>query len=138
MRKIIFIFLSLLFCLLIHGQKKIVFDYDKSGNREKRTVINLTKSAKAVHEIITEQVEEREIKVYPNPTQGQIKVEISNNADINTCTITINSLGSGRLITRKKATFPTTEIDLSNQPNGFYIMVINIDGKIVSWKIIKQ
>lgn len=137
MKKIILIFLSLFFCLFIYGQK-IVFSYDKSGNREKRTVINLTKSASVSEEVLIDLIEERDIKIYPNPTRGQIKVEIPNNENIKSCTITVNALASGKLVTRKKATFPITDIDLSKYANGFYVMIIDIDGKKVSWKIIKQ
>ncbi|MDH6307248.1 hypothetical protein M2451_000397 [Dysgonomonas sp. PFB1-18] len=138
MKKIIFIAILSMSVLLIRAQSKISFNYDSSGNRTER-VIALTKSAVTTQELITENVNEQyELKIYPNPTKGQIKLEISNSDKIKSCTITINAMSNGKLVLRKKATLPVTDIDISNQLNGFYIMVIEIDGNYSSWKILKK
>lgn len=138
MRKYALILLFTLISVSIGAQNKISFAYDSCGNRINRTILLQKSSVSATIEPFVEIIDKREIKIYPNPTHGQVKVEILNHEDIKSCTITINSLGSGKLIIKKKATLPLTEIDLSTQPNGLYVMVINIDGEKVSWKIIKQ
>ncbi|MDL2303448.1 T9SS type A sorting domain-containing protein, partial [Dysgonomonas sp. OttesenSCG-928-D17] len=132
MKKIIFIAILSMSVLLIRAQSKISFNYDSSGNRTERVIV-LTKSAVTTQELITENVNEQyELKIYPNPTKGQIKLEISNSDKIKSCTITINAMSNGKLVLRKKATLPVTDIDISNQLNGFYIMVIEIDGNYSS------
>jgi len=124
--------------LLLKAQSKISFTYDASGNRTERVIV-LTKSAAATPEVITDSADElHEIKIYPNPTKGQIKLEISNSEKIKSCTITINTMSNGKLVMRKKATLPITDIDISTQQSGIYIMVIEIDGNYTSWKIIKN
>lgn len=117
----------------------IRFAYDASGNRIERTIVlsrSATKSASP--EILTDHVAERSIKIYPNPTQGHLKVEIANTEDIKDCIITIHTMATGQQVYRKKANFPVSDIDISGRPSGIYIMRINIDGKYTSWKIIKQ
>lgn len=137
--KRILLFSFLLTCaLLLKAQSKISFTYDASGNRTERVIV-LTKSAVATPEVITDKSDElHEIKIYPNPTKGQIKLEISNSEKIKSCTITINTMSNGKLVMRKKATLPITDIDISTQQSGIYIMVIEIDGNYTSWKIIKN
>jgi len=124
----------------LQSQNTVKYAYDASGNRIKREIL-LTKSAVATTtepEVFTDQVVERKVKIYPNPTQGQLKVEVENTEGIKNCTITITAMNTGKLITKKKATLPITDIDISNQPFGIYIMLIEIDGEYTFWKIMKN
>jgi len=124
----------------LQSQNTVKYAYDASGNRIKREIL-LTKSAVATTtepEVFTDQVVDRKVKIYPNPTQGQLKVEVENTEGIKNCTITITAMNTGKLITKKKATLPITDIDISNQPFGIYIMLIEIDGEYTSWKIMKN
>lgn len=139
MKRITISLLLVLSFLYVSGQDKVKFTYDQSGNRLERNVISMTKSAQAnTKEVFDDKINEHSIKIYPNPTKGQLKVEIQKNNDIASCTITINAMGNGKLVLKKKAILPVTDIDIGNQPNGIYIMTINIDGEITSWKIIKN
>jgi hypothetical protein len=106
----------------------------------KREIVLATKSAVAPvqAEVFTDQIAERSIKIYPNPTQGQLKVEFGNTEGIKNCTITISAMNTGKQIKKMKATLPVTDIDISNQPFGIYIMLIDVDGDYTSWKIMKQ
>lgn len=139
--KILLIF-TLLFVSFIsmQAQNTIKYTYDAAGNRVKREIVLATKSAIAPTEaeVFTDQVAEREIKIYPNPTYGQLKVAFGNTEGIKKCTITISAMNTGKQIKKIKATFPETDIDISNQPFGIYIMLIDIDGEYTSWKIMKK
>lgn len=137
----------LLFFLLVflfssgNAQNKISFTYDAAGNQNKRVIVLATKSSISANDsvmVYTDIIAERNIKIYPNPTDGFLKLEIGNTENIKNCTITINHLNSGRQILRQKATLPVTTIDISNQSSGMYIMVIDIDGEYTSWKILKK
>lgn len=133
----LFLIMFILF-IPVRAQDKISYAYDASGNRTERVMV-LTKSATVTtQEVFTDTVKERQVKIYPNPTKGLLKVEIPESEDIKNCTISINSIASGRLVMKKKATFPTTDIDISSQQDGFYIMVIDIDGHYTTWKIMKN
>lgn len=123
--------------LFVNGQNKTKFNYDASGNRVER-IIDLTKSATtSTQEVLIEQINDYKIKIYPNPTKGQLKIEMLNSDDIKSFTISIYTLG-GKLITTKKGTIPITEIDLSNRQNGIYIMNVEVNGKTSPWKILKN
>jgi len=125
--------------ILLVGQNTIKYSYDAAGNRTERTIILATKSAIVQSDtIFTDQLAERDIKIYPNPTDGFLKVEIGNTEGIKNYTITINAMNTGKQVKKVKATLPLTDIDVSNQPFGVYIMLIDIDGKSTSWKIIKR
>jgi hypothetical protein len=125
--------------LMIHSQNTIRYAYDASGNRTERTIVLATKSAEAKTEtFFTEELAERTIKIYPNPTDGFLKVEIGNTEGIKNCTITISAINTGKQVKKQKATLPVTDIDISNQPFGVYVMLIDIDGEYTSWKIIKK
>jgi len=83
------IFKTLLFilfmsiCSLLHSQNKVNFGYDNAGNRISRT-ISLLKSAPTSDSeeeppvVYSEMLSDIEIKIYPNPTDGLLKVEIRN------------------------------------------------------------
>ena len=47
-------------------------------------------------------------------------------------------MNTGKQVKKVKATLPLTDIDVSNQPFGVYIMLIDIDGEYSSWRIIKK
>ena len=124
----------------LQSQNTVKYAYDASGNRIKREIL-LTKSAVATTtepEVFTDQVVERKVKIYPNPTQGELKIEVESTEGTKNCTITITAMNTGKLITKKKATLPITDIDISNQPFGIYIMLIEIDGEYTFWKIMKN
>lgn len=117
----------------------ILYSYDADGNRIKREIILAKLSSTLIQpEILQDKVAERNIKIYPNPTYGQLSVEFDKVDDIKNCTITINSMNTGEQILRKKGVFPVTDIDISNQPFGIYTMLIDIDGEYTSWKILKK
>ena len=79
--------------ILLVGQNTIKYSYDAAGNRTERTIILATKSAIVQSDtIFTDQLAERDIKIYPNPTDGFLKVEIGNTEGIKNCTITINAI----------------------------------------------
>ena len=140
MRILNFLFFCILTSVSMHGQMTLKYAYDASGNRTKREIILTARSTPTAdaEDYFTELVAERNIRIYPNPTYGQLKVEIDNAEGIENCIITISDMDTGKQVFINEATFPVTEIDISNQPPGVYIMLIDIDGKYTSWKIIKK
>ncbi|MDL2215219.1 leucine-rich repeat domain-containing protein [Dysgonomonas sp. OttesenSCG-928-M03] len=121
------------------GDYTIEFVYDDSGNRVERKVIVLdTRAAQTITEpkVLTEKIANHSVKIYPNPTQGQINIDIDN-ADSISADVSIFTL-NGKLITKDKVQTSGGHLDLSNNPAGIYILKINIDGEVSSWKIIKK
>jgi len=127
---------------LLYGQNKVTFGYDNAGNRISRT-ISLLKSAPTSESedeppvIYSEMLSDIEIKIYPNPTHGLLKVEICNLPEKQTAEVSLYDL-SGRLITHRKTVDVSTEIDLSGQSDGIYVMKITAGEYQTEWRIIKK
>lgn len=118
----------------------IEFTYDLSGNRiRKEILLTTTRSVESSQESqqFMDEVANQTIIIYPNPTRGQLMVEIANQDDIISGSLTILSL-NGKMILNKAVNQNQINLDISNEPAGTYVLHININGKTSTWKIIKQ
>lgn len=138
-----FICLSVfLFTVETPGQK-ITYTYDNSGNRIKREIVLSPQRTSASNEDTTERLPvsdmlaDKDIKIYPNPTQGMLKVEITNYESSDSGSIHVYSM-NGQTVTHSEISFYLTDIDISNSPNGIYLMQIQLNGTSTTWRIIKQ
>lgn len=116
--------------------QNIQFRYDESGNRDKRYVA----LAKVEDENgqVAEQTEEvlEEDKLYPNPTEGILRFSLVREepAISQVSLIDLN----GRLLYRKTFTAQDFEINISNRPEGIYVLKWTFADQSRSIKIIKQ
>ena len=138
---LVWIFLILmLLCPMLQAQDKIKYSYDAAGNRISRTIVLAPRSAPVdetkpvVH---TEVFSDMQLKIYPNPTTGRLKVEISNLPEGHTAQIWLYAM-SGKLITTYKDVSYAVNIDISGQPAGNYVMKIVAGNFQTEWKIIKK
>ena len=129
-------------CPALHAQDTIAYRYDAAGNRISRTLVLSSRSAQTTPEenkqaVHTEVINDIQLKIYPNPTDGLLKVEIKNLPEGQTAQIWLYAM-SGKLITLLKDVSKETSINLSGQPAGVYVMRI-VSGKFrTEWKIIKK
>ncbi len=134
----------------IRAQNNISFAYDAAGNRVSRTIDlgatqtvnngdeNEKLSFEKSEDFFTEVLAEKEIKIYPNPTRGQLRVDILGYEDLdNNSSIQVFTTG-GALLYKSNTPSQTNDINLSDKPAGLYLMVISIAGERSTWKIIKQ
>lgn len=124
-----------------YGQTNIKFSYDGSGNREER-IINMNKSAIVESDSyfenkpLEEKIGFREIKIYPNPTNGILKVAIP---DLNSIEAQIQLYDlNGKLAARQINLTTLNEIDITSLPAGVYVLIISIGYEKKEWKIIKE
>jgi hypothetical protein len=142
--KTIKLFLFIAGIVLSHNrvftQDKITYAYDAAGNRISRTlVIDQLRADEQIEEeptVYSEVLSDLYIHIYPNPTSGLIRIEIQNLPFDETANITLYQL-SGKLITSKR-TSESTEIDITGQPSGIYILRIVAGDAQTEWKIIKK
>jgi len=119
------------------------FTYDANGNRETRTIDLNFKSATNNNQetiqpsVYKENIEDFEITLFPNPTNGQITLEIKGINDNNQASINIYDF-SGKLLEVHNKIEVINYIDLSQYSNGTYILRILIDKKISEWTVIKK
>ena len=137
-RIIIAVLLALVSPFMIVSQD-IRFSYDAAGNRVKREIVMEAKAldTKSTTDCFSESIAKKDIKIYPNPTDGIIKVEISVFDDTDICEISIFN-ASGQLLLSRTASSSITEVDIVSQPKGIYIMRISLNGNDSIWKIIKK
>ena len=80
---------------------------------------------------------DQKVKIFPNPTKGQLQTELSGFDFTKKTGIYVYS-PTGSLIIQKVPASPSDMIDLSSYPAGIYIMRIIIGDKVSEWKILKE
>ena len=140
---------------LSHAQGTITYTYDAAGNRLGRTIImpsaNRARAIDTMEEAeysaaeydTTELISYMDVigttavVIYPNPTRGHLTIDIDNMPENSQSSIRIYDM-SGRMLLQKSNIDSSTELDLSNQSSGTYILRISLSGKTSTWKILKQ
>lgn len=132
-----------LFCLFIfvftNIQSQINYTYDKSGNCNGRKTISLRSSTGPISnessDILTDDIFAN-VKIYPNPTKGLLKIDIEDYNSTNDIDVSVYDL-KGRLLIKDKISNSMADLDLSIYPNGIYILVLRKEGQTSEWKILK-
>ncbi|MDD4991604.1 MAG: T9SS type A sorting domain-containing protein [Paludibacter sp.] len=138
-------FLLLLLSFSIQGicQSNVVsYSYDNAGNRISRRVVvystNLTHAKKIVDPApVEEQLGERSIKVFPNPTKGALAVEITGGSDKDPLRIILYN-ADGKQLLNKQVQQGTTPVNMAGYPAAYYILRVEAGEKVTEFKIIKQ
>ena len=141
MKSIPLITILLLLTARLQAQK-VCITYDKAGNRTNRTICLKSKEATSdsvsIAKIpITENMGEMVITLYPNPTKGQLKIQITNKTCETEGVLELYDL-SGRLVIVQKTVGESTMLDISRYPLGIYLMRIRACDKVSEWRIIKE
>ena len=142
----LFVFSGLLFYLSAFSQNAIRFAYDALGNRVKREIVlqnsdvvkrNMSSEEKKEDNFYSDMLSEKQIRNWPNPTEGHLKVEIQGLAPEEKACLRITSM-SGAVVNVKETTSPVSELDLSHCINGIYLLHIATGRQETTWKIIKK
>lgn len=136
---LVIIFLSFFFENLL-ADNVINYSYDSSGNRilsERAIIIRGTdKGSGRKGNPMTDDLSAHKITIFPNPTDGLFSVEISDIEIAVNASITIFST-SGKEIYTIKEPDAVNDIDITDSPNGMYILKIIVDDETSIWKVIK-
>ena len=164
MKKIITIGI-LLFVVLIAKSQHYKFSYDNNGNRIKREFIPLRMSQDTITDStsilkdsairastnnnpqqmqLSQQQQKYEttlgdqkINVYPNPTKGELNIEITNLLENSHGIIQVTDM-QGMLIYKDESITASKTINLSKAAPGSYIMRVVINNESHEWIIEKQ
>jgi len=120
------------------------YSYDHAGNRlsglsSQIRMATIAESEKGTEsqEVYSEQIDQSTISVYPNPTKGILKIEITRTSEDNPIHIRLYNMSGKMLINKPNAT-TFTELNISEQPDGVYILKVFSDNGERSWKIVKE
>ena len=80
---------------------------------------------------------ERKISIYPNPTKGELRVDISNFNPESKGTIYIVDM-SGKVVYQNTNITASNVIDISHTARTTYVLRLVIDGKSKEWVVVKQ
>ena len=132
---------TLLLCAFANSiyADRILYSYDSSGNRTRaRKEIVLRGGGSQEEDSLPQRqnLSLRHVTIYPNPTKGQLMVEITGGESFEGASFTVYSI-SGSIVCNLSELDAVNIIDLSQCPNGMYMLVIRVDGESSSWKIIK-
>lgn len=158
MKRVSFLFVIIIAVFTIHAlnsqNQEITFKYDESGNciKKYKTIVmskskNAGKSfvdkdydAKTGHgydsTIETARIKELDIKIYPNPTRGLLKIETEGSLS-GTYRILLFDV-RGQMLVRQEIAGNTAILNISEFDEGVYILRIKYAGVHKEWKIIKN
>ena len=157
MKTVILFFLIMRVVPEAWGQTQAEFYYDAAGNRTQRKIITMPVNAanSGMNKSATDNngrtevpaspetqkyedmLGERKVVIYPNPTQGMLKIEFQGYGDLKNARLLLYDI-QGRLLQQAVGPAPTHTLDLSPFPAGMYILQMT-DGTAKSeWKIVKE
>ena len=132
---------------------QIYYSYDAAGNRTAKTITlkTMKKMARPDTVVMAESVAvansfedpqsdalgQAEIKIYPNPTKGALRVDIVGVELSNADHIEVYD-SNGRLFKANNNLTDSNQIDLSDAVDGIYFMRISIGDEQTTWRIIKE
>ncbi|MDR2037912.1 MAG: T9SS type A sorting domain-containing protein [Bacteroidales bacterium] len=142
--------------------QQVKYRYDASGNRKNKELIsvsNLTSrnSLKSARKDIPESewdiseavfgessvvpseeaLKERKVTIYPNPTKGKLRVDITGGT-IPEKSLFILHAATGNILKQQTGITATNLMDISSFPAGIYILRIILGEEVSVWKIVKE
>lgn len=146
----ILLFKPLLFSqidLMVLTMQTVNYQYDEVGNRIEKSIL-LLKSGNADNSNLSDTLikdrsfDQMDVLIYPNPTAGQISIEIrareQNFEAENGFEAGIYDL-QGRKVQQKTINeSEMTVVDIGNEPDGLYILMIWNKEVSSRWKVVKR
>lgn len=146
-KRVVFIFLLSVVLSMWAGldicAQRIKYTYDSAGNRltRQKEIVVQTRGALSDDEgepsMYEEKLSETKVTIYPNPTKGMLKVNISGVEKFENARISLYDL-TGTLLQQWGGISQSNMVDISDRSPGMYIMQIVYNGNTSSWKIIKE
>ena len=145
MKKHIIHIFMLVFIVSVQGlQSQIIkYEYDEAGNRTHRyyTTVTLSRASSYKSDTIPapqkELIGTREVLIYPNPTQGALKIEIKGSLPETPTQFILTDMGGHILATNRNSDYIYV-YDMSTFPAGVYFLRVIVEGVRKDWKIIKE
>ena len=124
---------------------EVKYYYDNAGNRSHRWQSQITyrtyTDSSVVQDIdkqvYSQNLGERSITLFPNPTKGQLEVEITGKGIPEQSSIGLFTL-QGELLLLSKNIRQANPLNLSDKKPGTYLLTIKLGNELSTWKVIKE
>ena len=125
------------------AQQRVAFSYDAAGNRISRTVITLSRAMRAASDSLEENKVNHtlyacKVTVYPNPTEGEVNLSVSNGKEDAVSDVAVYDVSGTLLKTLQMEGNTSVSIDLSDYPDGIYLIDFHQEESVSYYKIIKK
>lgn len=142
MKKLILLLLIASGFIIGYSQNTVYFDYDESGNQIYRSLEMPEEKSTADkdsedHEVFKDQVNGKDILIYPNPVTSELTIEIPSLEDDEFASLTLYDQ-NGRLIYQNDHATVSNTMSLADKLQGIYFLNIQIGESTIQWKIIKK
>lgn len=135
------VLISVLLCSITGFSQTVRYSYDAAGNRVLREIVlSRQKSVESENKSespLEDKLSDKTVKIYPNPTKGELKIEIVNWDDECSGNVYVYST-NGVLIKEYKLLDNMQIVDISAEPVGLYILKIDLNKNTSTWRIIKE
>ena len=140
-RPIVSTLFLLSFCISTLADR-VTYSYDASGNRtgSQREIVftrGASNSKSAQSKKYLDSLSLSRISIYPNPTEGDLRIDITGIEDFTDTELTVRSL-NGSVLEHIQPLDITNEMDLTNYADGIYLVIIKLKDQSTTWKIIKK
>lgn len=114
--------------------QNVQFTYDENGNRQSRSIWFKKDDRPGAPQLV---VHNDLYRLFPNPTPGRFSLVITETAKQQSLRATLTTM-TGVILEDLPIKDLRTEFDLSNQPDGLYLLEITGTEHAETWKVIKQ
>ena len=138
-KRLIFLSLFICICTLAVYADRVRYSYDAAGNRTESHLVPVRGNGKGqANDTLPrhDRLAHYSITIYPNPTDGKFSVEITGIETLENGSITLFNMQGG-IVYSNTDPDATNDIDLTQSPDGMYLLVIRLDGETSIWKVIK-
>lgn len=139
MKRTAFLLTVLFASLLLNAQNRVKFAYDQAGNRVKREIVitraHSPQKSTSKDKSYYDNIGEHTVKISYN--NGVIKVMALQMLSTDEGDIAVYSINGSKVF---NSTFSSAEtlVDISDKPQGVYILKVTINGVDSTWKVTKK
>ena len=153
MKYLLLMAFSLIIYALPAQTYKIEYVYNASGGRTLRKVVELDDQLPQSRALIADEYDDEEYisvdegfgineaKVYPNPTEGYLTIDLTGTifeiSETNETEIILYD-ATGRLLQTRQVKSGLLELDLSSYPQGWYLLILEGGNERQEYKIVKK
>jgi len=141
-KKILLLLAIVAFTCSATAQQKLTYAYDASGNRVSRTIVLASLVLKPEtgmpQQYFVDIVTGRRVSIYPNQVKKDLTITVSGCNDNGTKGKCILYDVQGRILFSTFIVDNGTYITMNKYPKGDYIMKIELNKEVTTWKIIKS